>query len=148
MSETLVIASDHAGYELKNFLIDKLKVSYEIVDLGTNSADSVDYPNYAHQLASKVTSEQLRGILICGSGIGMSMAVNKHKDIRGALCTSIEMAKLSREHNNANVLILGARFTEPELAWEIVDIWLNTDFAGGRHEKRVQAINAFSSSSD
>ena len=142
MNSKIVIASDHAGYELKQFLAERLKnKNYQIIDLGTDSLDSVDYPNYAHQLASRVVEENLKGILICGSGIGMSMAVNKHKDIRGALCTSTEMAKLSREHNDANVLILGARFTEPELAWEILEIWLNTDFSGGRHEKRVQAIN-------
>lgn len=142
MNSKIVIASDHAGFELKQFIIQRLKnKNYTIIDLGTNSLDSVDYPNYAHQLASRVVEENLKGILICGSGIGMSMAVNKHKDIRGALCTSTEMAKLSREHNDANVLILGARFTDPELAWEILEIWLNTDFSGGRHEKRVQAIN-------
>jgi len=142
MNSKIVIASDHAGYELKQFLAERLKnKNYQIIDLGTDSLDSVDYPNYAHQLASRVVGENLKGILICGSGIGMSMAVNKHKDIRGALCTSTEMAKLSREHNDANVLILGARFTKPELAWEILEIWLNTDFSGGRHEKRVQAIN-------
>jgi ribose 5-phosphate isomerase B len=142
MNSKIVIASDHAGYELKQFIVERLKnKNYQIIDLGTDSLDSVDYPNYAHQLASRVVEENLKGILICGSGIGMSMAVNKHKDIRGALCTSTEMAKLSREHNDANVLILGARFTEPELAWEILEIWLNTDFSGGRHEKRVQAIN-------
>ena len=142
MNSKIVIASDHAGYELKQFLAERLKnKNYLIIDLGTDSLDSVDYPNYAHQLASRVVEENLKGILICGSGIGMSMAVNKHKDIRGALCTSTEMAKLSREHNDANVLILGARFTKPELAWEILEIWLNTDFSGGRHEKRVQAIN-------
>jgi ribose 5-phosphate isomerase B len=142
MNSKIVIASDHAGYQLKQFLAERLKnKNYQIIDLGTNSLDSVDYPNYAHQLASRVVKENLKGILICGSGIGMSMAVNKHKDIRGALCTNLEMAKLSREHNDANVLILGARFTEPELAWEILEIWLNTDFSGGRHEKRVQAIN-------
>jgi ribose 5-phosphate isomerase B len=142
MNSKIVIASDHAGYELKQFLAERLKnKNYQIIDLGTDSLDSVDYPNYAHQLASRVVEENLKGILICGSGIGMSMAVNKHKDIRGALCTSTEMAKLSREHNDANVLILGARFTKPELAWEILEIWLNTDFSGGRHEKRVQAIN-------
>lgn len=142
MKSRIIIASDHAGYELKQYLKSKLTdKDFEIIDIGTNSSESVDYPNFAHELASKVISENIRGILICGSGIGMSMAVNKHKDIRGALCTNTEMAKLSREHNNANVLILGARFTEPKLAWEILEIWLNTDFSGGRHEKRVQAIN-------
>jgi ribose 5-phosphate isomerase B len=142
MKSRIIIASDHAGYELKQYLKSKLTdKDFEIIDIGTNSSESVDYPSFAHGLASKVISENIRGILICGSGIGMSMAVNKHKDIRGALCTNTEMAKLSREHNNANVLILGARFTEPELAWEILEIWLNTDFSGGRHEQRVQAIN-------
>jgi len=142
MKSRIIIASDHAGYELKQYLKSKLTdKDFEIIDIGTNSSESVDYPSFAHGLASKVISENIRGILICGSGIGMSMAVNKHKDIRGALCTNTEMAKLSREHNNANVLILGARFTEPKLAWEILEIWLNTDFSGGRHEKRVQAIN-------
>lgn len=142
MITNLVIASDHAGYELKNYLIERLKRNnFNPIDIGTNSEESVDYPNYAHQLASKVVNEKLKGILICGSGIGMSMAVNKHKDIRGALCTNTEMAKLSREHNDANVLILGSRFIQPEQAWEILDTWLKTDFSGGRHEKRVQAIN-------
>jgi ribose 5-phosphate isomerase B len=142
MNLEIVIASDHAGYELKDFLVKKLKeLNYRIIDLGTSNKESVDYPNYAHQLANKVISENIKGILICGSGIGMSMAVNKHNDIRGALCTSVEMAKLSREHNDANVLILGARFTEPELAWDILKIWLNTEFAGGRHENRIKAIN-------
>jgi ribose 5-phosphate isomerase B len=142
MNRNLVIASDHAGYELKEYLVKKLKdLNYEVQDLGTSSNERVDYPNYAHQLANIVKSKNQKGILLCGTGIGMSMAVNKHKDIRGALCTSIEMAKLSREHNDANVLIMGARITKPELAWDILETWLNTEFAGGRHEKRTEAIN-------
>jgi ribose 5-phosphate isomerase B len=140
MKKQIVIACDHAGFGLKEYLIKQLQ-GYEIIDLGTNSADSVDYPDYAHQLASIVVSKHIQGILICGSGIGMSMAVNKHKDIRGALCFNPEMAKLSREHNDANVLILGARFTNENNALDILKTWLGTEFSGGRHQKRVQGIN-------
>ncbi len=141
MPEEIVIASDHAGYDLKE-LIKKylIESNFKVKDLGCNSHDSVNYPDYAHQLAKYVLANQCRGILICGSGIGMSIAANRHKGIRAALCTSVDYAKLSRQHNDANVLILGARFIDQELAQNITDIWLNTAFEGGRHQQRVDLI--------
>ncbi len=141
MSEEIIIASDHAGYELKEHIKNYLQNNkYEVKDLGCNSLDSVNYPDYAHQVAKEVLATKARGILVCGSGIGMSMAANRHEGIRAALCTSVEYAKLSREHNDSNILVMGARFIDKELAESIVNTWLNTEFAGGRHQLRVDLI--------
>ncbi len=141
-SKTIFIAADHAAYELKNHLVKYLSdQGYQVENLGTNNADSVNYPNYAHQLSKLVLEQAARGILLCGSGIGMSIAANRHPGIRAALCHSPDYAKLSREHNDSNVLVLGARFTNQQLAQEIVDTWLGTEFAGGRHADRLKLID-------
>ena len=138
----IAIGCDHAGYDLKNFIIKTLKNEHQIVDVGTNSSESVDYPDYSHRLANCIISnEALVGIIICGSGNGVSMAVNKHNDIRAALCWTVEISKLSRLHNDANVLALPARFITNEEAINIVNIFLETSFEGGRHYRRVNKIN-------
>ena len=138
----MVLASDHAGFklkeEIKKFLINKRK---KVLDLGTTDTKSVGYPDYAHLLSKKMKNNKNQfGILICGSGIGMSMAANKHKNIRAALCYNTKSAKLSRLHNNANVITLGSRFTKKNLALKCVSTFLKTDFDGGRHSRRVKKI--------
>ena len=141
-SKKVILASDHAGFklkeEIKNFLIKKRK---EILDLGTNNTDSVDYPDFAHRLSNKMkkNSKQI-GILVCGSGIGMDMAANRHKNIRAALCYSIKSTKLSRQHNNANVMTIGARLTTKNVALKCVNAFINTNFKGGRHLRRIKKI--------
>jgi len=138
----IILASDHAGFklkeEIKNFLIKKRK---EILDLGTNNTDSVDYPDFAHRLSNemKKNSKQI-GILVCGSGIGMDMVANRHKNIRAALCYSIKSTKLSRQHNNANVMTIGARLTTKNVALKCVNAFINTNFKGGRHLRRIKKI--------
>ena len=138
----VILASDHAGFKLKEtikkFLIKENK---EVLDLGTKNTQSVDYPDYAHLLSKKMrTSANKLGILICGSGTGMAMAANKHKNIRAALCYNIKSTKLSREHNNANVMAIGARLTKKKVVLKCINIFLNTNFKGGRHNKRVKKI--------
>ena len=140
--EKVILASDHAGFklkeEIKKFLIKKRK---KVLDLGTKNTSSVDYPDYAHLLSKKMKkSENQFGILICGSGIGMSMAANKHKNIRAALCYDIKSAKLSRQHNNANVMTLGARLIKKNIALKCVSTFLETDFNRGRHLRRIRKI--------
>lgn len=138
----IAIASDHAAFKLKEFLKKYLQEKGAIVvDLGCDSEESTDYPIYAHKLAQYVKAEQARGVLLCGSGIGMSIVANRYKGIRAALCTNPEFAKLSREHNNSNVLVLAARFTDENTAKGILETWLNTEFEGGRHQKRVEQID-------
>ena len=136
------IGSDHAGFELKEKIKKYLlRLGYEYKDFGTNSNESVDYPDFALKVAESVTRKECaRGILICGSGLGMSMAANKVPGIRAALCTNPEMAKLSREHNDANVLTIGARLIDENTAKEIVRVWLTTEFAGDRHLRRINKI--------
>ena len=141
-SEKVILASDHAGFklkeEIKKFLIKKRK---KVLDLGTKNTSSVDYPDYAHLLSKKMKkTENQFGILICGSGTGMSMAANKHKNIRAALCHNLKSTKLSREHNNANVMTLGARLIKKNIAFKCVSIFLKTDFEGGRHLRRIKKI--------
>jgi ribose 5-phosphate isomerase B len=140
---TVAIASDHGGYELKEMIAGFLEsMDYRVMDLGTNSPESVDYPEYGKKCAEAVASGQAdRGIVVCGSGIGISIAANKVKGIRCALCTSLEMAELSRRHNDANMLALGGRTTEITLALNIVKKWLVTPFDGDRHERRVNQLN-------
>ena len=142
MGLPLLIAADHAGFELKESLkqsLDRRGLAYR--DLGTNSGDSVDYPDFAHRLADAVArGEAERGLLVCGSGQGMAMAANRHHGVRAALALDEESARLSREHNDANVLALGARLLEPDRAERILDVFLATPFAGGRHERRVSKI--------
>jgi len=140
--EKVILASDHAGFklkeEIKKFLIKKRK---KVLDLGTKNTSSVDYPDYAHLLSKKMKkSENQFGILICGSGIGMSMAANKHKYIRAALCYSIKSTQLSRQHNNANVMAIGARLIKKNIALKCVSTFLETDFNRGRHLRRIKKI--------
>lgn len=140
--ETLHIACDHAGLELKETLKTALTArGFNIVDHGTHSAESCDYPQYAHALCAAVEAENGRGILICGTGIGMSIAANRHPNIRAALCTTELHARFTRLHNNANVLCLGARVTGVELALAIMHTFLDTDFEGGRHQRRIDQLN-------
>ena len=138
----LAICSDHAGFELKSIIEGYLEAtSIEYKDFGTYSADSCDYPDFAHPCAEAVESgECFPGIAMCGSGNGIAMTLNKHQGIRAALCWTPELAALARQHNNANVLVLPARFIAPEIALEIMDVFLNTEFEGGRHERRVEKI--------
>ena len=138
----IYIASDHAGYSLKNFIFEKLKTKFDIMDLGTNKKSvSVNYPLYAHKLSKMVSKKKSNvGILVCGSGLGMSMAANRHKRIRAALCYSIKNAKLSRLHNDANVITLGSRLISKKNAIKYLNIFLKTKFEGGRHKKRIRKI--------
>ena len=144
MGAPLLLASDHAGLELKERLkqaLDRLGVAYR--DLGTHSADSVDYPDFAHQVAEAVSrGEAERGLLVCGSGQGMAMAANRHPGVRAALPFDEETARLSREHNDANVLALGGRTLPHDRAERILEVWLKTPFGGGRHVPRVRKIDA------
>lgn len=139
------IASDHAGFELKQHLINWLNENnFEVADFGTNSTASCDYPDYAHPLANAVEiGDCIFGIAICGSGNGINMTVNKHQEIRSALCWDTELAKLAREHNNANILALPARFISQEKALELVKTFLTTDFEGGRHQGRIDKISIY-----
>ena len=140
--KNIILASDHAGFKLKekikNFLIKKGK---KVLDLGTNSTSSVDYPDFAHRLSSKMKKNNKQfGILVCGSGIGMDMAANRHKNIRAALCYSVKSARLSRQHTNANVMTIGARLTKKNIALKCVNTFIKTNFEGGRHLRRIKKI--------
>ena len=139
----VAIASDHGGFELKGGIGELLaELGHEVVDCGCDSTASVDYPDFADVVCEKVASGECdRGILICGTGIGMSMAANRHRKIRAALCHEIFTARMSREHNDANVLCLGARVTGPGLAAEMVREWMATDFAAGRHLTRISRFS-------
>lgn len=138
----IAMASDHAGYDLKCLIENHLaKLGCEYEDFGTNSDQSCDYPDFAHPCAEAVESGRCYpGIAMCGSGNGIAMTLNKHKGIRAAICWTPELARLARAHNNANILVLPARFIEPETAFEIVDAFLSTPFDGGRHERRIAKI--------
>ena len=138
----VILASDHAGFklkeEIKKFLIRKRE---KVLDLGTKNNSSVDYPDYAHLLSKRILKAKDQfGILVCGSGAGMSMAANKHKNIRAALCYDVKSTKLSRLHNNANVMTIGARLTKKKIALKCVSTFLNTSFEGGRHSRRIKKI--------
>ena len=139
-SQPIVLASEHAGFKLKElikkYLIKKRK---KFLDLGTKNINSVDYSDFAHLLAKKIKNKQF-GILICGSGIGMNMAANRHKNIRAASCYNIKSTKLSRMHNNANVMTIGARLTTKNVVLKCINVFINTSFEGGRHLKRVNKI--------
>ena len=139
--KNIIIASDHAGYFLKE-VIKKflLKKNILVLDLGVKNNNSVDYPDYAHLLSKKIKKKYKFGVLVCGSGIGMSMAANRHKNIRAALCYDIKSAKLSRQHNNANVIAIGARLTKKNVALKCISVFLNTKFIGGRHNRRIKKI--------
>ena len=140
----VVIGSDHAAYplkeEVKAFLLEN---NIEVVDVGTDSEDSVDYTDFGIKVASMVSEKKFeRGILLCGTGLGMSMVANRFRNVRAALCTGLFSAAMSRKHNDANILVLGGRVTGVSLAREIVKIWLETDFEGGRHQERIDKFNA------
>ena len=138
--DKVFLASDHAGFELKNELKEAIKgLGYEVVDLGTNDKNSVDYPDYAHLLASKL-EPNCYGVLVCGTGIGISIAANRHENVRCALCHDEFTARLAREHNDANVIAFGARVIGAGVAISAAEAFLKTEFAGGRHERRVQKI--------
>ena len=137
----IFIASDHAGYNLKNSIIIRLSKKQKIVDLGPNSKDSVDYPDYAKKLSKKVASNTGSfGILVCGSGMGMAITANKTKNIRAALCYSKKNTKLSRLHNNANIITLGERLINKNKAINLIKTFLGTKFEGGRHLRRVKKM--------
>lgn len=139
----IALAADHGGFKLKDEIKEFLREKgYKIVDLGTNSDESVDYPVYGKACAEAVASGKADlGIVFCGSGIGISIAANRIKEIRCALCTSVEMARLAKQHNNANMIALGGRLTSPELAKEIVETWLNEKFQGDRHSRRIGLLD-------
>ena len=141
--QKIVIAADHGGFDLKEdiktFTFENLNIEW--IDLGTHSEESVDYPEYGKKAADALKAgEATKAVIICGSGIGISIAANRYPHVRAALCTSIEMAKLARQHNDANILALGARITSRETALQCVETFLTTDFEGGRHERRVNKL--------
>jgi len=139
----IALASDHAGFELKESIKDFL-TEYEVIDFGTYSAESMDYPDTGFKAVEAVArGEYERGILICGSGLGMSIVANKVKGIRAALCHSVELARLSRKHNNANILVLQGRFISKKQAGDILSVWLSTEFDGGRHQRRIDKISRY-----
>lgn len=139
----IAIASDHGGYELKENIKKYLEErNIEVIDLGTDSEESVDYPAFGKACGEAVAQGRAdRGIVCCGTGIGISIAANKVKGIRCALCTDVHMAEMTRKHNDANILAMGGRTTELELALKITEAWLNTEFEGGRHQRRVDMLN-------
>ncbi|MGI6717729.1 MAG: ribose 5-phosphate isomerase B [Bacteroidales bacterium] len=140
--ETIAIASDHAGYELKEYIKKNFNDKFNFKDFGTNSSESVDYPDFIHPLAHEIDKGNIKfGIIICGSGNGVSMTANKYPNVRAAICWNTELAALARKHNDANVLALSARFITKETAIEIVKSFFSTDFEGGRHLRRVEKIN-------
>lgn len=138
----IIIGSDHAGYKLKELIKEYLReIGESFLDMGTHSEESCDYPIFANKVAKKVVNtENTRGIIVCGSGIGVSIAANKVKGIRAALCTNTELAEMCRRHNDANILCLGARYIDFETAKSIIKIFLSTEFEGGRHEIRIREI--------
>ena len=140
MNEKIFIASDHAGFDLKKQILNTVKEN--LIDLGANTEESVDYPDYAKKLVSKIrTTENSKGILICGSGIGMSIAANRDRNIRAGIAFVPEIAKLMREHNDANVLVLPGRFMNIQDVLKCIENFLTTNFAGGRHQNRVKKLS-------
>ena len=142
-NKVLALASDHGGYWMKDFVVQKLRgMGYEVKDFGTFSGESVDYPDYIHPLASAINKgEYERGIIMCGSGNGAQMTANKYPHVRAGLCWNVEQARLIRMHNNANVLSLPGRFVNFTEAWEMVEAFLQTPFEGGRHTVRVEKMS-------
>jgi ribose 5-phosphate isomerase B len=142
MAERIPIGSDHAGFEMKGHLAKALaKLGYEVEDLGTHTADATDYADYAHPVAQEVSSgEAKRGILLCGTGLGMSYAANRWPHVRAAVAWTPEVAKLARQHNDANILVVPARCITEDVGEQILEAWLNTPFEGGRHERRIAKI--------
>ena len=142
MPETIPIGADHAGFQLKERLKEELRrLGYGVEDVGTDSATSVDYPDFAHPVAERVErGKAQRGVLLCGTGLGMSYAANRHAGVRAAVAWSPEIARLAREHNDANVLVLPARFLSEDEGVAILKTWLETPYEGGRHSRRVEKI--------
>lgn len=142
MKQIIPIGADHAGFELKTAIIDHLTAAgYTLKDFGCYSEESIDYPDFGHPVASMVEeNDGMLGILICGSGNGINMTANKHQGVRSALCWKNELAELARQHNNANIIALPARFISTEEAIEMITTFLTTEFEGGRHERRVEKI--------
>ena len=142
LSKPIAIGADHAGFEYKSAIADQLKMKgYQVKDYGTYSTDSVDYPDFAHPVANAVEKgESGVGILICGSANGVAISANKHQGIRAAITWEQEIARLARQHNNANIICIPARFVSTPIAEEMINIFLSTEFEGGRHEKRVNKI--------
>ena len=141
LAERLIIGSDHGGFSLKNKIIEYLKkLEYEVSDLGCFSLESCDYPVIAKEVAKAVLNSKSRGILICGTGIGVSIVANRFDGIRASHCTDTFTARMTRMHNDSNILCLGERVTGTGLALDIVDVWLNTEFEGGRHQNRIDMI--------
>ena len=141
---TLAIACDHAGLELKNKIMDRFAGKVQWLDLGTNTPDSVDYPDFGRAIGETIRTKKAgQGIVICGSGIGISIAANRFAEVRCALCTTEEMARLARQHNDANVLALGARIIDENTAYACVEAFLETQFEGGRHAGRVEKLKTF-----
>ena len=142
MTNKIGIACDHAAYELKEFLVGYLSSKgFEVKDFGTHSEESCDYPDFAHALGEALDKGELeRGVALCGSGEGISMTLNKHQSVRAALCWIPEIAKLSRQHNNSNVLCMPARFISNDEALEMLNIWLETEYEGGRHQRRLDKM--------
>lgn len=143
----IVIGSDHGGYDLKEYLKNQLTTKQiEVEDLGHNSLDSVDYPDYAAKVSHKISSgEADAGVLVCGTGIGMCITANKFKNIRAAVLYDDYTAKMAKAHNNANVICLGGRTTDPDQAWQLISIWLETPYEAGRHERRLDKIKEIES---
>ena len=142
MAKVLIVGSDHAGLELKQELTKlAAELGYEVRDLGTHTSDSTDYPDYGHQVASVVAGGEGLGLLVCGTGLGMSMTANRHAGVRAAVCGDVFSASMSRRHNDANVLCVGARVVGAGLAGEILRAFLGASFEGGRHERRVNKID-------
>jgi len=142
MSKTIAIGSDHAGFALKERLVETIKqLGYALIDLGTNNTNSVDYPDFAHAVAAALGGGRAeKGVLICGSGIGISMAANRHPEIRAALVHDALGARMCRQHNDANVIVFGGRVIGTETARDCLEIFLNTAFEGGRHQRRIDKI--------
>lgn len=143
MNKIIPIASDHGGFEMKAYLIDIMTaMGYNMLDFGTDSSASVDYPDFVHPLAKALNDGKYPyGIILCGSGNGAQITANKYPNVRAALCWNVELALLSRQHNNANILTLPGRFVSNETALEMVKVFLSTDFEGGRHQQRVEKIS-------
>ena len=138
----ILIANDHAGFQMKQALVKKLIKKFNFLDLGAFSNDSVDYPDYAEKLSKEISSKKFdKGILICGSGRGMSIVANRFKNVRAALCTTAKMARMAREHNDANILVLGSRLISEEEAIKCLLVFIKTKFEGGRHQTRLDKLN-------
>ena len=141
MSRTLIVGADHAGFALKQQLAEAAaELGYVIRDVGTDSEESTDYPDYAHEVANAVVAGEGVGLLVCGTGIGMSMTANRHAGVRAAVCGNVYSSTMARRHNDANVLCLGARVTGDGVAEQVVRVFLDTDFEGGRHQRRIALI--------